>query len=359
VSTPIPNFYSRTREDLVSHPIDCKPKEDKLNSSWSSSNGFENLAASFNSDLSFKDESSPSTPEPAPVTNAEQFTPPQINVSKLDNAEVIDKCGSENESEETVQVKPWQDESKLDESVLEDCSNIDITRVLKDLKNFINEPVRKGGTMRCTITREKKGLEKSWYPEYYLHWEKEADQRFFLLAARRRKKCVTGSYLISVDPIKMSKDCKSFVGKVRANAVGTFFTVYDNGCNPKKAENLGDGLRQELAAIIYEKNVFGWNGPRKMTILIPGMHGEGASQRREIRPISEKDSMIERFKAGKNEEMIVLHNKPPMWSEETQSFVLNFRGRVTQASVKNFQIIHEGNRKIFKIKELCFILKSC
>ena len=69
--------------------------------------------------------------------------------------------------------------------------------------------------------------------------------------------------------------------------------------------------------------------------------------------------MIERFKAGKNEEMIVLHNKPPMWSEETQSFVLNFRGRVTQASVKNFQIIHEGNRKIFKIKELCFILKSC
>lgn len=49
----------------------------------------------------------------------------------------------------------------------------------------------------------------------------------------------------------MTKDGKSFVGKVRANAVGTFFTVYDNGCNPKKAENLGDGLRQELAAIIY------------------------------------------------------------------------------------------------------------
>ena len=134
----MPSFYSRTREDLVSHPIDCKPKEDKLNSSWSSSNGFENLAASFNSDLSFKDEPSPSTPEPTPVTNTEQCTAPQVNVSKLENTEVIDKCGSENESEETVQVKPWEDESKLDESVLEDCSNIDITRVLKDLKNFIN-----------------------------------------------------------------------------------------------------------------------------------------------------------------------------------------------------------------------------
>ena len=138
ISTPMSNFYSRTREDLVSHPIECKAKDEKLNSSWSTSNGFENLAASFNSDLSFKDEPSPSTPEPAPVTNTEQFPAPQVNASRLGDPEVIDKCGSENESEETVQVKPWHDESKLDESVLEDCSNIDITRVLKDLKNFIN-----------------------------------------------------------------------------------------------------------------------------------------------------------------------------------------------------------------------------
>lgn len=30
---------------------------------------------------------------------------------------------------------------------------------------------------------------------------------------------------------------------------------------------------------------------------------------------------------------------------ETQSYVLNFHGRVTQASVKNFQIVHEDDRK--------------
>lgn len=28
---------------------------------------------------------------------------------------------------------------------------------------------------------------------------------------------------------------------------------------------------------------------------------------------------------------------------ETQSFVLNFNGRVTQASVKNFQIVHDND----------------
>lgn len=37
----------------------------------------------------------------------------------------------------------------------------------------------------------------------------------------------------------------------------------------------------------------------------------------------------------------VLQNKSPVWNEDSQSYVLNFHGRVTQASVKNFQIVHE------------------
>lgn len=60
--------------------------------------------------------------------------------------------------------------------------------------------------------------------------------------------------------------------------------------------------------------------------------------------------------------LLELHNKTPVWNEgiewyfscfflnqilvlETQSYVLNFHGRVTQASVKNFQIVHEDDRK--------------
>jgi hypothetical protein len=31
--------------------------------------------------------------------------------------------------------------------------------------------------------------------------------------------------------------------------------------------------------------------------------------------------------------------------KETQSYVLNFHGRVTQASVKNFQVVHDDDRK--------------
>ena len=43
------------------------------------------------------------------------------------------------------------------------------------------------------------------------------------------------------------------VSLIRANFVGTSFTVYDNGVNPNKGEALPDGsnCRKELAAIIY------------------------------------------------------------------------------------------------------------
>ena len=45
------------------------------------------------------------------------------------------------------------------------------------------------------------------------------------------------------------------------------------------------------------------------------------------------------------ENLLELHNKSPVWCEESQSYVLNFHGRVTQASVKNFQIVHDNDRE--------------
>lgn len=63
------------------------------------------------------------------------------------------------------------------------------------------------------------------------------------------------------------------------------------------------------------------------------------------------------------ENLLELHNKTPVWNEgtcrnehrdrfdeslrrlETQSYVLNFHGRVTQASVKNFQVVHDDDRE--------------
>ena len=48
--------------------------------------------------------------------------------------------------------------------------------------------------------------------------------------------------------------------------------------------------------------------------------------------------------------LIKLHNKTPVWYDDTQSYNLNFHGRVTQARVKNFQVVHDTDDKIIYIK---------
>lgn len=54
------------------------------------------------------------------------------------------------------------------------------------------------------------------------------------------------------------------------------------------------------------------------------------------------------------ENLIELHNKTPVWNEETQSHVLNFNGRVTQASIKNFQIVHSKDREcVLAVVSVC------
>jgi hypothetical protein len=58
------------------------------------------------------------------------------------------------------------------------------------------------------------------------------------------------------------------------------------------------------------------------------------------------ESLLSRYENGNTDNLVCLMNKSPSWNEQTQSYVLNFHGRVTQASVKNFQIVHPDNGKI-------------
>ena len=42
--------------------------------------------------------------------------------------------------------------------------------------------------------------------------------------------------------------------------------------------------------------------------------------------------------------LMALQNRPPWWNVEVGSFVLNFGGRVSVASVKNFQLCEKTNQ---------------
>ncbi|XP_042367003.1 tubby-related protein 3 isoform X1 [Plectropomus leopardus] len=213
-----------------------------------------------------------------------------------------------------------------------------------NLEEFVLRPAPRGVTVKCRITRDKKGMDRGLYPTYFMHMEREDGKRVFLLAGRKRKKSKTSNYLISVDATDLSREGESFVGKLRSNLMGTKFTVYDNGTNPCK--NPGTLLeesntRQEVAAICYETNVLGFKGPRKMTVIIPGMNMN--FERVPVRPQNEQESLLSRWQNHSLDNLIELHNKAPVWNDDTQSYVLNFHGRVTQASVKNFQIVHDND----------------
>lgn len=201
-----------------------------------------------------------------------------------------------------------------------------------NLEEFVVRPALRGVTVKCRISRDKKGMDRGLYPTYFMHMEREDGRKLFLLAGRKRKKSKTSNYLISVDATDLSREGESFMGKLRSNLMGTKFTVYDQGTNPCK--NPGalleeSNTRQELAAICYETNVLGFKGPRKMTVIIPGMNMN--FERVPVRPNCEQDSLLSKWQNHSLENLIELHNKAPVWNDDTQSYVLNFHGRVTQA----------------------------
>lgn len=135
---------------------------------------------------------------------------------------------------------------------------------------------------------------------------------------------------------------------LRSNILGTEFTIFDNGVNPKRKNSVPESawIRKELGAVCYETNVLGLRGPRKMTVIIPGIDAQ--NRRISIQPQNKQESLLSRLQNGAIQELILLRNKAPKWSGQSCAYVLNFHGRVTRASVKNFQIVHPDDCELLR-----------
>jgi tubby-related protein 1 len=207
---------------------------------------------------------------------------------------------------------------------------------LSDMRRFVTSPVPKSaGIVQCSVERDKSGL-GLFYPTYTVQL---CDGNKFLMVAKKRQNNKTANYLISVDKRDASRDSASYVGKVRANFVGTEFTVYDDGQSPESRGHASSAtqLRQELGIVNYASNVLGSRGPRKMKVAVPKVIPDG--RRVLFQPDGDEDSMQAKLRAGYIQDMFLLINKPPKWNDQVGAYVLNFSGRVTHASVKNFQLV--------------------
>lgn len=219
-----------------------------------------------------------------------------------------------------------------------DFANIGVN----DMKPFLVNPTPKhAGMVECRIIRQRGGLNKL-FPKYTL----ESDSGVFLMIAKKQKHNKTSNYAISMSKSEMSKEADTFLGKLRSNFLGLEFVAYSSGMNPKKIDpwmaqyHALQLARQELVAIQYSSSLWGAKprGPRKITVAVPRVEHTG--ERLVCRTLHpEQDGLIAMQKSASPHNAIdTFQNKAPKWNEQIGAFVLNFNKRVTQASVKNFQL---------------------
>ncbi|KAL0360347.1 UNVERIFIED_CONTAM: Tubby-like F-box protein 8 [Sesamum radiatum] len=180
----------------------------------------------------------------------------------------------------------------------------------------------------------------------------------FLLSAKRNRKTTCTEYVISMDADNISRSSSSYIGKVRSNFLGTKFIIYDTQPPHNSSE------------VTYELNVLGTRGPRRMHCIMHSIPSSSLEPGGTVpgqpellpRPLEDSFRSISFSKSiensaefssarfsdtvgpreeddGGKDKPLVLKNKPPRWHEQLQCWCLNFRGRVTVASVKNFQLI--------------------
>lgn len=222
---------------------------------------------------------------------------------------------------------------------------------LEDMTKTATQPVPlDAGIIRCYVKQVYRGVFKQYSYELYLQGQigtQEEDK--FLLAARRQVRSnMTANYMIHTD--KECSDAKR-IGRMGSNFLGTCFTMYDNGRDPQKVAKIQDAvssddelvhnvlqIREELGCVTYEPNRTSV-GPRKMRVVIPDVDENGVSSKI-VRPMSRQDRLVTRLQTGDLKDLMRFSNREPVFREDLGAYCLDFGGRVSMASVKNFQLIN-------------------
>jgi tubby-related protein 1 len=240
-----------------------------------------------------------------------------------------------------------------------DSANLDDPVVMRSI---LMKPCPKGGGMVQCYIRRNKGMKSTLglFPEYrcYLRGNNNSRTETFLMTSKKRTGSKTSNYLISMGRNDHDKDSNNILGKLRGNFQSTEYIIYDHGKNPNSSIDddkndehhggEGNNARIELGSVVYAPHSsLGKGGPRSITVGISNVDEEGDPVKI-WQPLYNKsnDSMLDCLKQKTEEEvpksmderLLRLESKQPAWDETMQRFFLNFNGRVTMASVKNYQL---------------------
>lgn len=241
----------------------------------------------------------------------------------------------------------------------------------------LKQPGTREATVQCFIKRDRA---TSTYKLYLGLTPTLVENGKFLFVAKRFRRATSTDYIISLDADDLSRGSKTYVGRLHSNFLGTKFTIYDSQPPLNSAvasTNRGGrwvGSKQissrvstgnyVVAHIAYELNVLGTRGPRRMQCTLHSIPAsameEGGSAPTPLEFSSAIEGSFASYSLHKSKAAVadcsfveseqvgiasgkgaalILKNKAPRWHEQLQCWCLNFRGRVTVASVKNFQLV--------------------
>lgn len=209
----------------------------------------------------------------------------------------------------------------------------------------LKQPGPRDFPLQCFIKRNKKN---STFYLYLGLTPTFMDKGKFLLAARRFRRGAHTEYIISLAADDISQGSNAYVGKLSSDFLGTKFTIYDsqppfNGAKPSNCPSTRRFASKqispqvpagnfEIGQVSYKFNLLKSRGPRRMLCNLR------SSETKQVTDEEAQKKDVELQGVTATSDSLVLRNKAPRWHEPLQCWCLNFHGRVTVASVKNFQL---------------------
>ncbi|EPS61288.1 hypothetical protein M569_13507 [Genlisea aurea] len=256
--------------------------------------------------------------------------------------------------------KTWREITKEVNRSPEQCGSFTFPISLK-------QPGSREMPIQCFIRRDRAS---SIYTLYFgLTPALSGNSSKFLMAAKRIRKATKTDFIISLSGNDFSETSENYAGKLRSNFLGSKFFIQDSeipsnsvirpsGWSWKRISSKRVSPRPPIcsynvATILYELNVLRTRGPRRIHCVMDTIPVSCTQPGGNLPPIirtsdetfspaacPSTSSISSLPKKQPAADPLVLENKVPRWHEQLQCWCLNFRGRVTVASVKNFQLVN-------------------
>jgi len=169
----------------------------------------------------------------------------------------------------------------------------------------------------------------------------------------KRERSRTPHYLVTTDANQMDRSSDSYVGKIRSNFIGSSFTAYGPGANPKHPYRYGvEQIREELCLVTFPKHalkVESWTlkrTERVVNITIPHVHeinGEAVRIPVESKVNSNLASLINHHSqctaTNGRPRVTTYTTRVSTWDGRRNCYVLPFSKRVGKRSIRNVQIV--------------------